>query len=161
MSGKSVGGGMTYTRQIPNFLQAMAAKDDSGIDGAVRRAEKMPEREEREDNEEERPVVVDEEDAVVHSKAKGKAGGSLRFKGDEASAASKFCESAFERVMQAEREQAAPPPPSDAIAEASGKMVFSSAGAAKAKKRKADRAGGVSAGKALKNTKLLSFEEED
>lgn len=162
MSGKGGGGkgvgGMTYTRQMPNFLQKMMQQDTTGIDGAIRRADAQPEKEEREDREDERPVVVDESEARL---GKERRGGTLRFKG-ESSTAAKFKESAYERVLQAERDAAAitESGPSD-VGSSSQKIIFSS-GAAQ-KKRKHDSAGktGRPAAKAVKNTKLLSFEEED
>ena len=154
-------GGMTYTRQIPNFLRALQQQDETGIEGALRRADKKPEVAEREDTEEEQPVIVDAADAVVNTKSKSK--GSLRFKGgeDDKSAASRFKEAAFERYMGEEH------PATSAEQEAGtgegGKHVFSSSAAARQKKRKmeqAGRPGGVGA-KVLKNKSLLSFDEED
>lgn len=139
------------------------------IDGAVRKAEKQPEKQEREDTEDEKPVVVGDAEALP-SQQRGKrmeikSGGSLRFKGDDdATASSRFRESARERVLQAEREAFAVADESDA-AQASGKFVFN---AAVQKKRKhvdgtasGSKGVGVGAAKAVKNTKLLSFDAED
>lgn len=137
------------------------------IDGAVRKAEKQPEKQEREDTEDEKPVVVGDAEALP-SQQRGKemkSGGSLRFKGDDdATASSRFRESARERVLQAEREAFAVADESDA-AQASGKVVFN---AAVQKKRKhvdgtasSSKGVGVGAAKAVKNTKLLSFDAED
>ena len=101
----------------------------------MRKAEKQPEKQEREDTEDEKPVVVGDAEALP-SQQRGKemkSGGSLRFKGDDdATASSRFRESARERVLQAEREAFAVADESDA-AQASGKVVFN---AAVQKKRK-------------------------
>ena len=55
MSGKKIGGGMTYTRQVPIFLQAMQSRDTDGIAGALnaRREAGLEDREpeDREDRE--------------------------------------------------------------------------------------------------------------
>ena len=46
-------GGLTYTRQVPAFLQKMQEQDQDGIAGALKKREGQEEREERSDNEEE------------------------------------------------------------------------------------------------------------
>ena len=139
------------------------------IEGAVRKAEKQPEKQEREDTEDEKPVVVGDAEALP-SQQRGKeikSAGSLRFKGDDdATASSRFREPARERVLQAEREALAVAGESGA-AQASGKVVFN-ADVQKKRKHVDGSASGtkgvgvaVGAAKALKNTKLLSFDAED
>ena len=133
----------------------------------MRKAEKQPKKQEREDTEDEKPVVVGDAEALP-SQQRGKeikSAGSLRFKGDDdATASSRFREPARERVLQAEREALAAAGESGA-AQASGKVVFN---ADVQKKRKhvdgsasGTKGAGVGAAKALKNTKLLSFDAED
>ena len=133
----------------------------------MRKAEKQPKKQEREDTEDEKPVVVGDAEALP-SQQRGKeikSAGSLRFKGDDdATASSRFREPARERVLQAEREALAVAGESGA-AQASGKVVFN---ADVQKKRKhvdgsasGTKGAGVGAAKALKNTKLLSFDAED
>merc|ERR1711991_256400 len=53
------GGQPVFERKIPAFLQRMGVKGESRSQGARTVAEHVPELEEREDNEEEKPVVVD------------------------------------------------------------------------------------------------------
>ena len=180
MSGKGgppkLGGGMVYTRQIPNFLQKMQQQDDTGIEGAMKRAAAKPEREEREDNDEEAPVIVSDADASMGKKSKGQSsGGSLHFKGEDRSAVSKFRESAHERVRLQEAAAAAASASvssgdADGGASASGgsqKIVFNSSAAQKKRKQPdaTDKSGLVGAAKpkakAVKNKSLLSFDEED
>ena len=133
----------------------------------MRKAEKQPEKQEREDTEDEKPVVVGDAEALP-SQQRGKeikSAGSLRFKGDDdATASSKFREPARERVLQAEREALAAAGESGA-AQASGKVVFNADVQKKRKHVDGSASGtkgvGVGAAKALKNTKLLSFDAED
>ena len=137
------------------------------IEGAVRKAEKQPKKQEREDTEDEKPVVVGDAEALP-SQQRGKeikSAGSLRFKGDDdATASSRFREPARERVLQAEREALAAAGESGA-AQASGKVVFNADVQKKRKHVDGSASGtkgvGVGAAKALKNTKLLSFDAED
>ena len=133
----------------------------------MRKAEKQPKKQEREDTEDEKPVVVGDAEALP-SQQRGKeikSAGSLRFKGDDdATASSRFREPARERVLQAEREALAVAGESGA-AQASGKVVFNADVQKKRKLVDGSASGtkgvGVGAAKALKNTKLLSFDAED
>lgn len=159
-----------------------------GIEGALQRhAEKERERgererDEREDKDDEAPLVVDAADALTakeRAKLEGKprshSGGSLKFKEGDTSAAAKFTESAYERVTaeaarRAEAERAAANAKAEEVAAASGKAhLFNASGALGAQqklkhagKRKAGaEAGAAPKAKAVKNAKLLSFEEDD
>lgn len=177
-----MGGNMTFVRAVPNFLSQMAASsggdapDVGGIEGALKRHEQRrggdDEREDREDNDDEAPIVVDSSEAMTSKERKklDKMSGSLTFKGDDRSAAAKFKESAHARFMEEERkrklaEAAASDEAEAAAAAASGKVVFRPGAAAekKAGKRKHAGAEGSSkvGAKALKNTKLLSFAEDE
>ena len=166
-----------------------AAPQLDGIEGAMRRHAEREERDEREDNEDEAPLVVDEADALTAKERKKmeakpggvRSGGSLRFK-DENSAAARFADSAHERVVAEERRNAeeaeriaAAEAEAEAQAAAAGKKVlFKSASSSSAQQQQKLKGGGkrsrVPGGdgasapkppKAVKNTKLLSFEEED
>lgn len=183
--GAGGGGGLNFTKQMPNFLAAMAngggaAPDVGGIEGALARdeARRREPSEDRSDGEDEAPTVVDEADALtakerkkLESKPSGsRVGGSLRFK-DEASAAAKFAESAYSHVAAEEQRRAeAAAHAAQAAAEeaeaSAGGHVFKAGAAQQSKlkgggKRKADAASGVPKVKAVKNAKLLSFDEED
>ena len=182
-----MGGGMQFTRAVPNFLGMMAgpsgqAPDVGGIEGALQRERERgaKEPEDREDNDEEAPVVVDAAEALTEKERRklGKMSGSLSFKGDDTAPAAKFRESAHSRVAEAEeqrRQKAAEQAAADEAAAAeSGKVVFRP-GAAAAERKAAEpkpgkagkrKLGGGADGskvgaKALKNTKLLSFAEDE
>lgn len=104
--------------------------------------------------------MVEEVEALPSKERKGgRTGGSLHFKGDDdCSAASRFRESAYDRMVEATLRQEAASSADAASAQeaASGKHVFSSS-AAKGKKRKHDKVGAST----LKNTKLLSFDNDE
>ena len=170
MSGKGGGGGgkgkggMTFTRQIPNFLKKMQeTSQEDGIAGALKRHREKggdDERSDRSEDEDERPLVVDAEDAMTSKqRRKGEAvderagRGSLHFKN---SAKDRFNESAARRVQEAE--EAAPAPVEDDAAAATGSHVFSTAKVPKKKEKKKDKGLGA---KAIKNEKLLSFGMDD
>ena len=172
MSGKGGGkgkGGMTFTRQIPNFLQKMQENaHEDGIAGALKRHREKggdEERSDRSDDEEERPLVVDAEDAMTSKQRRKnevvdeRAGrGSLVFKN---SAKDRFTESAARRVQEAEEAAAAQAPTQaedDATAAANGSHVFSTAKVPKKKEKKEKKGLGA---KAIKNEKLLSFGMDD
>ena len=172
-------GGMTYTRQVPNFLAKMqqAAMPD-GIEGALKRralerGDEEPE--DRSEDEEERPVVVGEADALTSKQRRQDAagaareearGGTLKFKRAE-STAGRFEDSAAKRVRLAEEAQAAAAAESEAQAAVptdSAGHTFSAGAASKKpkeEKKKLKRAGAGVGAKAVKNAKLLSFEEDD
>ena len=186
--------GLNFTKEMPNFLAVMtggsgAAPDLGGIEGALQRhARKEDGEQDREDNEEEAPLVVDASEALTAKErrkleakpAGARAGGSLKFKGDESSSAAKFAESAFERVAAEEAQQVeaverlrAAEAEAEAEAAMSGKAHLFKAGGASAsaqQKLKGKRKhGGAEGGgavapprpKAVKNAKLLSFDEDD
>lgn len=172
--GKGKIGNLSYERQVPAFLQKLSAKaDDEGIEGAIRRHAAREEREglaeEREDNEDEAPLVVDSLDAMTAKERRKLESGKMSlFKGDT-SAAAKFQDSAHARHAEWEAQEARKRSAEERAAEEEaarkGGVVFSSSGkaAAQAKKRsKANKAqaGGVGA-KAVRNVGLLSFDEED
>lgn len=178
--------GFAYTKDavMPNFMQLMAgggpAPKLDGIEGALQRRQGREE-EDREDREEEAPVVIDAGEALTSKERRrletskpgsNKNGGSLRFKEGDTSAAAKFTESAHERVMAEDKRRA------DAAEEharasvltmeaaaAAGKAFLFDAGAAKEKKKKEGKrkagAEHMPKAKAVKNPKLLSFEDED
>jgi hypothetical protein len=165
--GKKRVGQINFTRQIPNFLQSMSQRDDTGIDGAIRRHAERAEPEEREDNDDEKPIVVSEVEALTSKQRKGseaaasKSNGSLRFKND--SVASRFQESAHERVLAAEAAQDAAQA-EDAQGSTESRHVFSATStkrgsSSSAKKRKSTD--GVVGAKALKNKSLLSFDDDE
>ena len=168
-------GGMTFTKQVPNFLRVMGQQDESGIDGAVRRHAER-ENVEREDRDDEAPIVVDASLALTSKERKkledrgvASSSGSLRFKGDDNSASSRFQESAFDvaaRAEQEEAERARRQEEAEAEAASGKRPVFSSSAAHKAKKEKKRAAEGAAVAavakiKKVKNKNLLSFEEED
>ena len=63
-------GGLTYTRQVPAFLQKMQEQDQDGIAGALKKREGQEEREERSDNEEKSDdVMVAEAREAAHKNA--------------------------------------------------------------------------------------------
>ena len=184
-------GGLNFTKAVPNFMAMMAGGSDSaaadvgGIEGAVRRHEaKQQSRDaygdgDREEGEDEAPVVVDEAEALTAKErrkleakpASHRTGGSLRFK-DESSAAAKFTDSAHSRVLADEERCAqdgemarAAEAADEAAAAAAGKAHLFKAGAQQPKlmgsgKRKVGAAKTPKA-KAVKNAKLLSFAEDE
>ena len=178
---------------MPNFLAQMAGGSSSapqlhGIEEAVHRHAEREQRDDREDNDDEAPLVVDEADAQTSKERRKKeknevtsdgvcSGGSLKFK-DENRAAARFVDSAHLRVMDEERrrvevaERVTVSEAAGAEAAAAGKKVLFKAGASssaqqqrKLKSGKRSRLlndGDLAAkAKAVKNSKLLSFEEED
>ena len=173
---------MNFTKAMPNFLAVMAgggsAPDVGGIEGALQRhAQREREVEDREDDEDEAPLVVDAAEALTAKERRklegAHSGASLRFK-DDKSAAAKFVDSAHEHIVTAEQRQAeaaekAAKAEAEAEAEAaaSGKAHLFKAGAVRPPKlggkRKEAAAGALVApkAKAVKNAKLLSFDEED
>ena len=186
--------GLNFTKEMPNFLAVMsggsgAAPDLGGIEGALQRhAQREHGEQDREDNEEEAPLVVDASEALTAKErrkleakpAGARSGGTLKFKGDEASSAAKFAESAYERVAAEEAQQAeaverlrVAEAEAEAEAAMSGKAhlfkaVGASASAQQKLKGKRKHGGAEAAGalappraKAVKNAKLLSFDEED
>jgi len=189
--GSGKGGGFTFTKQMPNFMAIMAGggatPDLGGIEGALQRHAKQEgergEPSEREDGDDEGPLVVDAAEALTAKErrkleakpAGARLGGSLRFKEGDTSAAAKFTDSAHERVQaeaqrQAEEAERALAREAEAQAEAAaaGKAhVFKGATAAKKStgvKRKVGAtasSGAMPKVQAVKNAKLLSFEDED
>jgi hypothetical protein len=177
MSGKGggKGGGLTFTKQMPKFLQSMREQDDDGIAGALKRHREKHgddnEPADRSDEEDERPVVVDEEEGLTAKQrrrldAHESRGGSLRFKD---SAKDKFQESAAQRVAAAEEaaalqqqaEAEAEAEAADAAAAAGGHVFHAKASSkAEAKQPKRKLPGSVGA-KAVRNEKMLSFSAED
>ena len=172
-----LGGGMSFTKAVPNFMAVMAggsgtAPELGGIEGAMQRHAQREERPDRDDDEAEAPLVVDEADALTSKErqkllhGKPRTGGTLRFK-DETSAAAKFSESAHDKMAEAEERQRVEEAAAEAEAEAAGgKIVFKSKGSSSSSsssssKRKLSAEGKAPKPKAIKNAKLLSFEEED
>ena len=161
-------GGLTYTRQVPAFLQKMQEQDQDGIAGALKKREGQEEREERSDNEEERPQVVDATEAMTakerkqHGSDSRAAAATGLFKGDDT--ASKFSDSAHARhqAWEEQRHKRTSDEAADGSAEApaadGGRPMF--AAPAKKKKKKV-AAGGVGASKAVRNTGLLSFGDQE
>ena len=157
-------GGLTYTRQIPAFLQKLQERaDDEGIKGALKRREGQEEPDERSDTEEERPVVVETSEAMTAKERKHSSGGSRAersglFKGDDT--ASKFSDSAHARHMEWEEQRLKRTAEeagrgSDVAPAAADGDRHSFAAPAKKKRSK-----GVGAVKAVRNTGLLSFGDE-
>ena len=171
---------------MPNFLAQMTGKSEhapqsDGIEGALQRHAGIEDREEREDDEDEAPLVVDEAEALTAKERRkfeakpgsSRSGGSLKFKDDDDSAAAKFTESAHDRVMAEERRraeaerEAAAEAEGEAEAAAAGKKVLFKAGGVSqqlksgSKRSKLDASSGAPRAKAVKNTKLLSFDEVD
>ena len=152
-------GGLTYTRQVPAFLQKMQEQDQDGIAGALKKREGQEEREERSDNEEERPQVVDATEAMTakerkqHGSDSRAAAATGLFKGDDT--ASKFSDSAHARHQAWEEQRHKRT--SDEAADG-GRPMF--AAPAKKKKKKV-AAGGVGASKAVRNAGLLSFGDQE
>ena len=175
-----LGNGMTFTKATPNFLAKMAnavADDAGGIEGALRRRAERAENSDREDGEDEAPIVVDAAEALTSKERRkleaapgSSKGGSLRFKGEDKSAASKFKESAHDHVMERARAEEEAARQREAEEAAGGRVVFSAGGASKRdsagsskKKRSLTNAAtmGAPKAKAVKNTKLLSFDQDD
>ena len=166
MSGKGKGkGGMTFTRQIPDFLRKMQENSqEDGIAGALKRHREQngdSDPEDKSDAEDERPQVVDHADALTSKQRRkddaaadkvARQGGSLSFKN---SAGDRFQESAASKVREAEAAAAAAAAASESAdaAAADGSHVF-----AKVKKKKKATSTGA---KAVKNEKLLSFAMDD
>lgn len=141
--------------------------------GALKERAGRAENEDREDRDDEAPQVVDAELALT-SKERRKleakprsaaAGGSLSFKGDDNSAAGRFRESAYVAVVAAEESGGGAS--SSAAAEGEpgaappSRVVFKAAPIGSKPKKRKPGAGGVPAARAVKNAKLLSFDEED
>lgn len=174
--GKGKMGNLSYERQIPAFLQKLSdTEEKEGIEGAIKRHAAREEREgladDREDNEEETPLVVDSLDAMTAKERRKLESGSSKssiFKGDT-SAAAKFQDSAHARHAEWEAQEARKRSAEQSAAEdeaaRKGGVVFSSSGKAVAQAKKRSKAnkgqsGGVGA-KAVRNVGLLSFDEED
>ena len=182
MGDKKGMGGMTFTRQIPDFLAKMQQGDSSGIEGALRKRRErlggddddLPDRPEAED---EAPLMVDAADALTakeRRKLEAPAarvtvrGGSLTFKGDGSSAADRFRASAYDAEVAAEQAAAAAAAAAEAeAAAAGGKLVFKKrehgaveAAEGKRKQKQKLPGGGAPAAKAVKNRSLLSFDDE-
>ena len=167
---------MTFTRAVPNFLSQMQRSgeqvDVGGIEGALARdaAKKRARADEndREDGDDEAPVVVDATEALSSKERKkleqkNGGSGSLKFKGDDTSAAAKFQESAHARVLEEAARKAAVEAEEEEAKASGGKVVFRAKpkGAGK-RKAGADGSGSQKVGaKTLKNTKLLSFNDGD
>ena len=169
-----MGGGVNFTRAVPDFLSQMGrggtVPDVGGIAGALQREERKAELShprgeaegDAEEAEDEAPLVVDALDALPLEarkklEAKSSGSGTLRFKGDPTSAAAKFRDAAADRVAAEEERRAAMA--QEAETASGGKIVFKP-GVDREKKKKRKHDGTVGA-KPLKNTKLLSFAAED
>lgn len=188
--GKGGGKGMKYIKQTPAFLQKMLGNnpEEEGIEAAIRKRGER-ENEDRSDNEDEKPQVVDEANAVL-SKERRKQEAISAKKGmhifKQASASERFQDSAFERVkaheeaelrMEAEKrrreEQAQGASSSGAVAGAGeateagapGKIVFNpkakrAGDSGKERRKRMKDIAGVSRAGAVKNASLLSFDDE-
>ena len=159
-------GEINFTRQIPNFLAVMGAQQDrTGIAGAVaERERRSSEAEDRPDNDDEKPVIVEDAEAQPSSSKRAHpvvhASGSLRFKGDDgdSSASSRFRESAHSKVMEVQR-SASEVQEETRDGGVGARHTFVSVGGPRndAKKKRKHEGGPA----ALKNKKLLSFDEDD
>ena len=160
-------GGISFTKQMPNFLQQFGTQPDAdGIEGALER-HKDRDAEDREDREDEAPLVVEALDALSsreRKKATGSRGAAL-FKGGRA--ADKFQASAQRAVEEASINGGSKKEASDVtigVEEVSGgKMIFKSA---KLKKRaaahpKSAQPSAKASKNTIQNTKLLSFSQDD
>jgi hypothetical protein len=153
-------GNLKVTKPTPNFLRHFQP-EESGIAAALRQREREAPAAESHD-EDEQPQIVDEVDAMPskeRTRAAASKGGSLRFKGDDTSAAAKFVDSAHLRVAQQQKkeEEAAP---EEAAGESTGSHVFAGARRRVGAKQKAPQ-GKLPAAKAVKNPGLLSFSTDD
>jgi hypothetical protein len=151
-------GNLRITKPTPNFLRNFRT-EESGIEGALKRYKEREAHaaESREDDEE--PQIVDAVDAMTskeRARAGASKGGSLRFKGEDTSAAAKFVDSAYLKVAQ-EKDNTAP---NEAAGESTGPHVFVDARQRVEGKRKAAQ-GKLPAAKAVKNPGLLSFSADD
>ena len=172
--GKGGGGGLKFTRQIPNFLHSMMQQPDDGIEGALKRHREKQgdeEPEDRSEEEEERPVVVDESEALTAKQRRreethASRGGSLQFKGSGTSTKDRFQETAAQRVADAEeslaREQQAEAErvASEARSAIGGHTFSSKTDAHRGKRKEKRKVPGVGA-KGVRNEKMLSFSAED
>eukprot|EP00962_Isochrysis_galbana_P013323 scaffold3795_cov126-Isochrysis_galbana.AAC.20 len=151
-------GNLRVTKPTPNFLRNFQT-EQSGIDGALQRYKDREACAAESREQEEEPQIVDEADAMPskeRARAVASKGGSLRFKGEDTSAAAKFVDSAYLRVAQ-QRDDAAP---DEAASESTGSHVFASARRRMEAKRKAPQ-NKLPAAKAVKNPGLLSFSADD
>jgi len=168
MSGKGKGngkmGGLTFTKQVPNFLAKFGGAPDEGIEGALRRhADRDGELDDRSDAEDEKPQVVEAADLLPKRGKDRTASGRKAelFKSKDATA-SRFAESAFKRVAEAAMEAAAPEAAGDSANESVGKHVFQTKNVSLKKKRRPSPLDGkVLGAKKIKNAAMLSFTEDD
>jgi len=160
-------GNLRATKPVPNFLKQFHQPEEGGIEEALRKHQERGDPEDRPEEEDDGPLVVEALEALPskqRARAMGKNGGSLSFKGDN-SAAARFVDSAFKRV--AEHDLPAAEAPKEAEDEAgegvTGSHVFAAARSrSKAeKKRRAPPRDSLPAAKAVKNPGLLSFAADD
>ncbi|KAL3907880.1 MAG: hypothetical protein SGPRY_010013, partial [Prymnesium sp.] len=154
----------------PSFLEGLREGGEEGISAALKRrreGDRDLEPEERSDNEEERPQIVEAAEAMTAAQRRceeaaarrvGRQGGSLRFKD---STAERFKECAAVRVQEVEAAASnAALEHDEGATAASGHHVFSNTSDMKKVGKKRTSAPGASA-KAVKNSKLLSFAVEE
>jgi hypothetical protein len=164
-------GGMTFTKVMPNFLGKYAEAPDEGIAGALKRHADAENREDRGDGEDEAPVMVDTLDALTsrqrEKELKKPEHKSALFKGNDASAASKFQDSAFRRVAEQQQqkqqqEAAAAQAAADEAEAASGRHSFKGGVPSKRKTPSADDKGSSKEQtKKKKGGAALSFSMDD
>ena len=154
-------GHLTFTRQMPNFLSQYSSRaEEEGIEGALRSYQEKhgadSDAEDRDDREDEAPVVVDALDAVS-SRERNRKSTSL-FKGGT-SAKDKFAESAHQRVLEEEKRKEEESARGEGEAAEGGKHVFK----AESKKRRHDKDAREPAvkAKASKNKAMLSFDADE
>eukprot|EP00308_Calcidiscus_leptoporus_P023647 CAMPEP_0119376514 /NCGR_PEP_ID=MMETSP1334-20130426/40118_1 /TAXON_ID=127549 /ORGANISM="Calcidiscus leptoporus, Strain RCC1130" /LENGTH=163 /DNA_ID=CAMNT_0007395081 /DNA_START=27 /DNA_END=518 /DNA_ORIENTATION=+ len=155
-------GSITYTKQVPNFLATFGGgggASDEGIAGALRRHK--DEAEDRSDAEDEKPQVVEAEDAMAtRDRSRGPTGQASSLFKSQGLAGDRFADSAYKRVREHAREQQQKQHRKDpALVEdatsggVSGKHVFKESTRLK-KKRPERRPSSTEKG-------MLSFTEED
>ena len=157
---KGGGGGITFTKDVPNFLAKYsgAGQDEGGIAAAIRRYE--DDERTREDDETERPVVVDAIDALP-SKARQKAEARQEKEARQFGrlferTEDRFAAGASRAVAEHAARQAAEAEAAPAEADGGGKIVFRAP-----PKRKAKGEGGSKKKLAKAGAGALSFTEDD
>ena len=162
MAGRKGGGGVTFTKDMPNFLARYsgAQHEEGGIAAAIRRHD--DDERAREDDETERPVVVEALDALP-SKARQKKEARLEKEGRQFGrlferAEDRFAAGASRAVAEHAERQAAEAEAAAAAEGEGGKIVFKRPPPAK---RKAKGEGGSKKKLARAGAGALSFTEDD